>query len=421
MKISLKELSAVTPYENNPRLNESAVDAVAKSIEQFGFRQPIVVDEAGVIIVGHTRYKAALKLGLDKMPVHVAKDLSPEQIKAYRIADNKTGELAEWDFDKLRIELGDLSGEDFDLSLLAFDTEELERLLNGDNDAVVTEGLTDPEEVPETPEQPESRAGELYRLGEHLLLCGDACKEDDLNVLLGGKEVDMLLEDPPYNVSYEGATAERLTITNDSMEDQQFLSFLSQAFGNAAKHMKKGAAFYIWYGDNEAVNFRLACKNAGLEIKQCLIWVKNQLVIGRQDYQWKHEASLYGWLPGASHRWYSDRKQTTVMEFDKPGRNGEHPTMKPVALFEYQMCNSSKRGDIVLDMFAGSGTTVIAAERTGRVARVMELDPKYCDVIRRRWAEFTSGEGCDWQALTPVVKEEAEQIARPECEESLIV
>jgi DNA modification methylase len=404
MRIQQCELGKIKPYENNPRFNETAVDAVAASIKEFGWRSPLVVDENNVIICGHTRYKAALKLCLEEVPVHVAKDLSPEQVKAYRIADNKSGELAEWDFDKLKIELGDLSGEDFDLSLLAFDTEELEMLLNGDNNAVVTEGLTDPEDVPEAPEQPMSKTGELYRLGEHLLLCGDACKEDDLNALLGGRKVDMLLEDPPYNVSYEGATAEKLTITNDSMEDQQFLSFLSQAFGNGAKHMKKGAAFYIWYGDNEAVNFRLACKKAGLEIKQCLIWVKNQLVIGRQDYQWKHEASLYGWLPGASHRWYSDRKQTTVMEFDKPGRNGEHPTMKPVALFEYQMCNSSKRGDIVLDMFAGSGTTVIAAERTGRVARVMELDPKYCDVIRRRWAEFVHGEGCDWQALTPAIE-----------------
>jgi len=285
MRIQQCELGKIKPYENNPRFNETAVDAVAASIKEFGWRSPLVVDENNVIICGHTRYKAALKLGLEEVPVHVAKDLSPEQVKAYRIADNKSGELAEWDFDKLKIELGDLSGEDFDLSLLAFDTEELEMLLNGDNNAVVTEGLTDPEDVPEAPEQPMSKTGELYRLGEHLLLCGDACKEDDLNALLGGRKVDMLLEDPPYNVSYEGATAEKLTITNDSMEDQQFLSFLSQAFGNGAKHMKKGAAFYIWYGDNEAVNFRLACKKAGLEIKQCLIWVKNQLVIGRQDYQ----------------------------------------------------------------------------------------------------------------------------------------
>jgi DNA modification methylase len=390
---------------------------VTASIKEFGWRSPLVVDENNVIICGHTRYKAALKLGLEKVPVHVARDLTPEQVKAYRIAENKSGEMAEWDFDKLKIELGDLSGEDFDLSLLAFDTEELEMLLNGDNNAVVTEGLTDPEQIPEVAEQPASKAGELYRLGEHLLLCGDARSTEDLELLLGGKMVDLLLEDPPYNVAYQGATEDKLTIANDNMADEDFLKFLTEAFTNAANHINKGAAFYIWYGDNESVNFRLACRNAGLEIKQCLIWEKNQLVIGRQDYQWIHEPCLYGWRPGASHKWYSDRSQRTVMNFDKPQRNGEHPTMKPVALFEYQMCNSTKRGDTVLDMFAGSGTTVIAAERTGRLARVLELDPKYCDVIRRRWAEFVHGENCDWQALTPVAeKPRAGQNAQPEVE-----
>ncbi|MFI4912448.1 MAG: DNA modification methylase [Sedimentisphaeraceae bacterium JB056] len=407
MKIIYKETSAVIPYDNNPRFNESAVDAVAKSIKEFGFRQPIVVDEAGVIIVGHTRYLAALKLGLEKVPVHVAKDLTAEQIKAYRIADNKTGELAQWDFDKLKIELGDLSECDFDLDLLAFDCEELEKLLNGDNDAVVTEGLTDPEEVPETPKKPASRSGEIYRLGEHLLLCGDACSQEDVERLTGGQMAELLLQDPPYNVSYQGATEDKLTITNDNMSDEDFLDFLTAAFTNAANYLNKGGAFYIWYGDNQSVNFRLACKMADLDIKQCLIWEKNQLIIGRQDYQWIHEPCLYGWRPGEKHRWYSDRSQRTVMNFDKPLRNAEHPTMKPVALFEYQMCNSSKRGDVVLDMFAGSGTTVIAAERTGRVARVMELDPKYCDVIRRRWAEFVHGENCDWQALTPAVENQS--------------
>ncbi len=289
MQIVLKDIHEIKPYDNNPRVNEQAVEAVAKSIAEFGFRQPIVVDDAGVIICGHTRYKAAMQLGLEMVPVHIATDLSPQQIKAYRIADNKTGELAEWDFDKLKIELGELSDCDFDLGFLAFDSEELDRILNGDNDAVVTDGFTDPEEIPDVPQQPASKTGELYRLGEHLLLCGDALNSEDLERLLDGRAVDLLLEDPPYNVAYQGATEDKLTIANDNMSDEDFLKFLTEAFANAANYLNKGAAFYIWYGDNESVNFRLACRKAGLEIKQCLIWEKNQLVIGRQDYQWIHE------------------------------------------------------------------------------------------------------------------------------------
>ena len=221
-------------------------------------------------------------------------------------------------------------------------------------------------------------------------MCGDSCSLEAVEKLTnGGGGVDMLLTDPPYNVAYEGGTKEKLTIQNDSMGNDQFRQFLRDAFVAADTVMKKGAVFYIWHADSEGYNFRGACKDAGWTVRQCLVWKKSSLVMGRQDYHWKHEPCLYGWKEGAGHLWSADRKQTTILEFDKPTRNGEHPTMKPVALFEYQMLNNTKGGDIVLDLFGGSGTTLLAAEKHGRHAQLMELDPKYCDVIVKRWEEFT--------------------------------
>jgi site-specific DNA-methyltransferase (adenine-specific) len=226
-------------------------------------------------------------------------------------------------------------------------------------------------------------------MGNHRLLCGDSTSMDDLAKLCQNQMVDMWLTDPPYNVAYEGGTKEKLTIQNDSMGDDQFRQFLRDAYTAADSVMKPGAVFYIWHADSEGYNFRGAAKDAGWTVRQCLIWKKSSLVMGRQDYHWKHEPCLYGWKDGAGHLWAADRKQTTILEFDKPTRNGEHPTMKPVALFEYQLLNNTKGGDQVLDSFGGSGTTLIAAEKNGRVARLMELDPKYCDVIVTRWQAFT--------------------------------
>lgn len=368
----------VKPYENNPRDNDGAVEATANSIKEFGWQQPIVVDKDMVIIVGHTRYKAAKKLGMDEVPVVVADNLSPEQVKAYRLADNKTGELADWDMGLLDDELDDIMN--IDMSDFGFDLE-----LGDDEDKQAQEDDFDEE----PPEEPKSKLGQVFQLGRHRLMCGDSTKTEDVRKLVGGMQCDLLLTDPPYNVAYEGKQKSKMTIKNDHQEGEEFYKFLFNAFNAAKDSLKQGASFCIWYASHEAANFNNAANNAGLSVREELIWEKNSLVIGRQDYQWKHEPCLYGWVEGGSHSWYSDRKQTTVMHFDKPQHSDLHPTMKPVALFDYQIKNSTKSGDVVLDLFGGSGTTIMACEQNGRNACVMEYDPKYADVIIKRWEDFT--------------------------------
>jgi len=405
MKIELLNPNELKPYANNPRINDDAVDAVMNSIKEFGFKQVIVVDANKEIICGHTRWKAAKKLGLVKVPVHIARDLTPEQVKAYRIADNKTGELAEWDYELLPLELKELQEADFDLSVLGFDTDELDRLLNGEKEDTVAEGETEPDAVPDVPEAADSRRGAIYRLGNHLLMCGDATNADDVTALMKGELADLALNDAPYNVAYEGSNG--LTIQNDNMGDAQFRDFLRAAYQNNADAMKPGAAFYFFHADSEAYNFRGACRDVNLPVHETLYWVKNALVLGRLDYHYKSEPLLYGWKPGAAHHWYSDRSQTNILEFNKPKRNDVHPTMKCVEMLVYLIKNSSRRDEIVLDTFGGSGSTLIACEQTGRVCRTMELDEKYCDVIRRRWAEFVHGEGCNWVEKTPPVQPNA--------------
>jgi site-specific DNA-methyltransferase (adenine-specific) len=385
LAIEMRPLDAVRPYEQNPRQNKDAVSAVAESIRQFGFRQPIVVDADGVIVCGHTRYKAAQQLGLTEVPVHIATDLTPEQAKAYRIADNKSGELAEWDMDLLPIELADLQGAGFDLESIGFDTDELAKLL----DPGIADGETDPDEAPPVPDEAITQPGDIWQLGEHRLICGDSCEPETYAQLLGEERVDLLLTDPPYNVAYQGGTDEALTIANDDMDTASYRQFLIDALGCAAAVLQLGAGFYVWHADTYGGIVRAACEEVELPVRQCLIWKKNSLVLGRQDYQWIHEPCLYGWKPGAAHRWMGDRAQTTVLEHDKPKRNGEHPTMKPVELITKLVQNSSGVGDLVLDPFGGSGSTLIACQRTGRRARLVELDPKYCDVIIRRWEAFT--------------------------------
>jgi site-specific DNA-methyltransferase (adenine-specific) len=328
---------------------------------------------------------AAQKLGLDKVPTIDCSDMTDSQKKAYIIADNKLALNAGWDTAMLTIEMQELQEEGFDLELLGFDDKELNALLEPE----VVQGLTDEDAVPETPNEATTKLGDIYILGKHRLMCGDSTSITDMEKLVNGQPVDMCLTDPPYNVAYEGGTKEKLTIQNDSMEDGQFRQFLRDAFVAADTVMKAGAVFYIWHADSEGYNFRGACHDTGWKVRQCLIWKKSSLVMGRQDYHWIHEPCLYGWKEGASHLWSADRKQTTILEFNKPTRNGEHPTMKPVELFEYQMLNNTKGGDIILDSFGGSGTTMIAAEKHGRYARIMELDPKYCDVIVKRWEDFT--------------------------------
>lgn len=380
LKIVYKKLDDLTPYENNPRLNDGAVDAVAKSIEEFGFKVPIVIDKDGVIVAGHTRLKAAKQLAIDEVPCIIADDLSDEELKAFRLADNKVSELAGWDWDKLQDELEQLQEMDIDMGEFGFEfnlKKEETEVIEDDFDC-------------ELEEETSTNQGDIFQLGRHRLMCGDSTKLEDVQKLVGtGIQVDLLVTDPPYNVNYEGGTKDKLKIENDNLEDTQFREFLKNAFYAADSVMKNGASFYIWHADSEGYNFRGACKDIGWPVRQCLIWNKNSLVMGRQDYQWKHEPCLYGWKDGASHLWMSDRKQTTVINMDRPIRSELHPTMKPVALFDYLIKNNTKSGDIVLDIFGGSGTTIMACEQNGRRGFLMELDPKYCDVIAKRWEKFT--------------------------------
>lgn len=382
MDIKVQKTEDLIPYEKNPRHNEGAITAVAKSIEKFGFKVPIVVDASNVIVNGHTRLKAAKYLGLKEVPTIIADDLTPEQIKAFRLADNKVGEIATWDEELLNAELDELADLDldFDMTEFGFDLPDIE----GEEVEVIEDEFEE-----ELPAEPISKLGDIYQLGRHRLMCGDSTNSLEVEKLMGNKKADLLITDPPYNVAYEGKGKEALTIKNDSKETNEFHSFLYEAFSAAINNMKLGSSFYVWYASSEVVNFHTALEEAGFLVKQELIWNKNSMVLSRQDYHWKHEPCLYGWASGGSHSWYSDRKQTTILNFDRPTVNKEHPTMKPVALFDYQIKNSSKQGDCILDLFGGSGTTLIACEQNEREAYLMELDPRYFDVIIARWEAFT--------------------------------
>jgi DNA modification methylase len=379
-------IATLIPFAKNSRTHSDAqVAQIAASIREFGFTNPVLVDEANGIIAGHGRVMAARKLKMAEVPCIRLSHLSDAQKRAYIIADNKLALNAGWDEAMLKLELADLKALDFDLDLTGFDTDEINALLAEKG----TEGLTDPDATPEPPVEPVTRLGDVWVCGQHRVMCGSSLDQAQIELLCAGQRVDMLLTDPPYNVAYEGKTKDALTIQNDSMGDSDFKTFLRDAFVSADTVMKPGAVFYIWHADSEGYNFRGACQDAGWKVRQCLIWKKSHMVMGRQDYHWQHEPCLYGWKEGAGHLWASDRKQTTILSFERPSRNAEHPTMKPVALFEYQMLNNTKGGDIVLDSFGGSGTTLIAAEKNGRIARIMELDPKYVDVIVKRWEDFT--------------------------------
>lgn len=382
MQVEAKSIDEIKPYENNPRDNDDAVDAVANSIKEFGWQQPIVVDNEGVIIAGHTRYKAAKKLGLKHVPVVVADNLTPDQVKAYRLADNKTAELADWDMDLLNEELDQIR--DIDMSQFGFD--DLDSLELEDADTAKDDNFDEA-----TPAEPKSKSGQIYQLGRHRLMCGDSTNKSDVKALMGGYQADLLLTDPPYNVDYTGKKKTAMKIANDHLKGDDFYKFLYSAFDCAKENMKDGAAYYVWYASGTPMSyvFNKALNDVGMKVRQQLIWEKNQIVIGRQDYQWQHEPCLYGWNEDGSHAWYSDRKQSTVLHFDKPQRSDLHPTMKPIPLFDYQIKNSSKSGDIVLDLFGGSGTSIMACEQDGRTCYTMEFDPKYVDVIIKRWEEFT--------------------------------
>ena len=386
--VEYRPVESLAPYARNARTHsDKHVAQIAASMKEFGWTNPVLVDGENGIIAGHGRVLAARKLGLKAIPCIELAHLSEAQKRAYILADNKLAMNAGWDDELVALEIGDLQAEGFNLDLVGFDASEIESLMQGQD--VENVGLTDPDEAPEAKSEAFSKPGDVWLCGKHRVMCGDSTSIDAVESLMNGSPADMLLTDPPYNVAYKGKTKDALEIQNDSMSDDGFRQFLRDAYVAADTVLKPGAVFYIWHADSEGYNFRGACKDAGWTVRQCLIWKKQALVMGRQDYHWKHEPCLYGWKDGASHLWAADRKQTTILEFDRPSRNGEHPTMKPVALFEYQMLNNTKGGDIVLDIFGGSGTTMIAAEKNGRVARLMELDPKYVDVIVKRWQDFT--------------------------------
>lgn len=410
-----KPLGWLTPYENNPRNNDEAVGPVANSISEFGFKVPIVATSDGEIINGHTRWKAAKKLKLKTVPVIIADDLTEEQVKAFRLADNKVAEIAQWDIELLLSEID--SVDNLDMTLFGF-TDQDYTLDDFEDEELDTE---DAEEINEQDTQTSAvEYGDIYQLGRHRLMCGDSTSIADMEELVDGNKIDLYVTDPPYNVAYEGGTEEAMTIMNDSMDDVSFRQFLKDAFSVADKHLKPGGAFYIWHADSEGLNFRAAVKETGWLLKQNIIWVKNSIVLGRQDHQWKHEPCLYGWKDGASHYFVDNRSLATVIEEDednlkemtkgeliayiktmqegsltsvfyedKPVRNDIHPTMKPLKLIARCVLNSSKKGERVLDSFNGGGSTLMVCEKTERIYYGMELDPIYVERTIKRWEDET--------------------------------
>lgn len=367
-------LEEIKPYEKNPRNNDNAVDAVAASIREFGFKVPIIIDKDNIIVAGHTRYKAAKKLGLKTVPCIKADDLTDEQVKAFRLADNKVAEQADWDFELLNEELETIT---MDMDQFGFEDllDQMKELPEDDEFDADTE----------LEKEAFVKKGDIWHLGRHKLMCGDSTTSD-VQVLMEGKYADLCVTDAPYNVDYEGGSG--MKIQNDNMSGEEFYKFLDKAFKNINLSLKPGACFYEFFAAREHVNFENALKDNDLSPKQELIWSKNgQFTHGRQDYQWDFEPCFYGWKNGASHNWYSDRKQKCVLTFDKPKRNELHPTQKPVPLISYLMKNSSRPKDLVIDLFGGSGTTLIAAEETDRTCFTMEIDEKYASAIVRRYVK----------------------------------
>ena len=388
MELIKKKVSDLIPYINNSRTHsEEQITQLISSIKEFGFTNPILLSPDNSIIAGHGRLLAVKRLGYEEVPCIIVQGLTKTQIKALIIADNQLALNAGWDLEKLSVEIEGLKDEDFNIDILGFNDDFIKDLLFKEN-----QGLTDEDDVPETSEQSITKLGDIWKLGNHKLICGDSTLLNSYEKLFGENKADLLMTDPPYNVDYEGGTKDKLTILNDSKSDNDFLQFLTDAFNNCAINLKLGCSFYIFHSDWFGLEFRQSIKNTDLEMKQNLIWQKNSLVIGRQDYQWQHEPCLYGWKKGASHSWYSDRKQTTIIKFDRPTKSKLHPTMKPVGLIEYLIKNSSKQEDIILDPFLGSGTTLMACEKLQRFCYGIELDPKYCDVIIKRWQQFTGKE-----------------------------
>lgn len=379
------DLISISDLKTNPKNRnqhpKEQIERLAKILAYQGWRYPIKIsNRSRMVVSGHGRIEAAVMNGWDKVPVSYQDYESEEQEFTDSISDNAIASWSELDLSGINMDVGDLGP--FDIDLLGIE-----------NFTVVPEDKLEPQcdedEVGEPPKEPISKPGDVWLLGRHRLLVGDATIHDDFVKLMQGEQAHFIWTDPPYNVAYQGKTKDALEIENDSMNNEDFLQFLTDVYTNLFTSVAPGSSIYVAHADSEGANFRNAMKAGGFLFKQCLIWVKHSLVMGRQDYHWKHEPILYGWAAGGSHNWYSDRKQTTVLEFNRPNRNAEHPTMKPVELVEYCMNNSSKPGDIVIDPFLGSGTTLIACEKLNRTCRGIEIDPRYADVIVNRWEKYT--------------------------------
>ena len=384
-KISIEKLK---PAEYNPRKDLKPEDEeyqkIKKSLVEFGYVAPVIVNADMTVIGGHQRLKVLKELGYTEIECNVV-DLDKDKEKALNIALNKIS--GEWDNAKLEELLAELKETNIDMDMTGFSFDEVDNMLKDitgskEDDFDVDQALNEIEE-------PTSKPGDIWILGRHRLMCGNSTQKEDVMRLMNKQEADMLLTDPPYNVDYVGKTSEALKIENDNMNETEFYNFLIDAFRNMFESVKYGGSIYVFHADTEGLNFRNAFKAVGFKLAQCLVWVKNTFVMGRQDYQWRHEPILYGWKEGAGHYFVDNRKQSTVLEFDKPSRNAEHPTMKPIDLLVYLIKNSSKENDIILDLFGGSGSTLIAAEQIQRTCYTMELDPKYCDVIIKRWENLT--------------------------------
>ena len=369
MQYYLADINDLIPYIRNARTHsESQIAQIAASIKEFGFLSPILIAEDNTILAGHGRLVAARKLGLKQVPCVKESHLTETQRRAYIIADNKLSLNAGWDEDMLAIELSELQGADFDLDLLGFDESELVSIFEDDKE--VEDDDFDVEEELNKPCF--SKAGDIWTLGRHRLICGDSTKEETYKSLMEDKKANLVVTDPPYNVNYEGSAGK---IKNDNMDNDKFYNFLLDA------------SIYVFHADTEGLNFRKAFNNAGFYLSGCCIWKKPSLVLGRSPYQWQHEPCLYGWKKKGKHQWYSGRKETTIWEFEKPKKNADHPTMKPIALLAYPISNSSMSNTLILDPFGGSGSTLIACEQTDRSCYTIELDEKFCDVIVKRYIE----------------------------------
>lgn len=385
-EMQLVPLGKLVPYINNARTHSpEQLTKLRSSLREFGFINPVIIDRDYNIIAGHGRVLAAKEEGIREVPCVFVDYLTEAQKKAYILADNRMALDSGWDEELLRIEIESLQGEDFDVSLTGFEEQELADLFAIEGDKAAKDDDFDLSAALEKASFVER--GDLWIVGRHRLLCGDATRTEDVERLMDGKKANLIVTDPPYGVSFK--SSDGLTIQNDSMKDEEFYIFLLTAFQCMAEHLENGGSSYVFHADTEGLNFRKAFIDAGFHLAGVCIWVKNSLVLGRSDYQWQHEPVLFGWKKGGKHSWYSDRRQTTIWNYDKPKRNKNHPTSKPLDLLGYPICNSSQENAIVLDSFGGSGSTLMACEQLNRICHMMELDEKYASVILRRYVEDT--------------------------------